>query len=95
VAAIAVEGNDDGVTELILGAHSADPAIARAEFRRVVSAVPPLTAEPDLAAALDTWTGTQDPRVVGGVEVNGVCDVTQCVIYIGLVAGPPQPMRLP
>lgn len=94
-ATIDVDGNDAGVDGFTLAINGTDPAISRTEFRRFVTAVSPLSAQPGLAAALDSWTGAQDPTSVGGVRVNGECDPTQCVIFIRSVDGPNQPLRLP
>jgi hypothetical protein len=95
LAVINVDGNANGVAGFTLSINSVDLALMRAEFLSLVTSVSPLTAEPDLAAALDTWTGTQDPKVFGAARVNGECDATQCVVYITSVDGPLQPLRLP
>jgi hypothetical protein len=95
LAVIDVDGNANGVAGFMLSINAADPGIIRSEFRRVVTSVSPLMAEPDLASALDTWTGTQDPRLVGAARVDGECDATQCNIDISSIDGPIQPLRLP
>lgn len=92
---VLVDGNDAGVAGFDLVIHSTDPAIARDEFRRLVNGVAPLTAQPNLGAALDAWSGSQHPTVVGGAAVNGLCDATQCIVFIGSVDGPTNPLRLP
>lgn len=94
-AVVDVDGNDNGVAGITLAINSTDPAISRTEFRRLTTAVSPLTDQPDLANALDSWTGAQDPKVVGGAEVNGECDATQCLVFITSVDDPTKPLRLP
>jgi hypothetical protein len=93
-ASVDVDGNETGVTGLTLDINSVDPEMSRLEFRRLASAVPPLSAQVGLSTALDTWTGTQDPTHVGGIRVNGLCDATQCIVFIGFVEGPPQPSNV-
>jgi len=96
VAAIVdVEGSDAGVVGLTLDVQSVDPDISRAEFRRIASRVPPLTDEPDLATGLDTWTGPQHPSRIGRVGVNGLCDATQCIVFVRFVEAPAQPSTVP
>lgn len=92
---VLVDGKDTGVAGFSLGIDSTDPAIARDEFRRLATGVAPLTAQPNLAGVLDAWSGAQDPKVVGGARVNGLCDATQCIVFIGSVDGPTNPLRLP
>jgi hypothetical protein len=95
LAVIDVDGNANGTSGFTLSINAADPGIIRGEYRRVVTSVSPLTAEPDLAAALDSWTGRQESQIVGAARVNGACDATQCNIDITSVAGPLQPLHLP
>ena len=91
MAVIDVDGKDSGVVEITLSIATPDPSIMREEFRRLATAIPLLSQQPGMEGALDGWTGAQDPRQVGQAEVNGVCDVTQCIVFIGFLDGPAQP----
>jgi len=90
-AIVDVEGNDDGVVGLTLDISSVDPTFTRAEFQRLANSVSLLRAEPGLVGALDTWSGVQNPVRVGAARVNGECDATQCIVFIGFRDGPVQP----
>ena len=90
-AVVDVDGNDSGVTGLTLAINSADPAISRAEFRRLATSVSLLKADVGMASALDTWTGAQDPTFVGGAHFNGECDATQCLVFVSFADVPTQP----
>jgi len=94
-AVVDVDGNDNGVAGVTIAINSIDPATSRNEFRRLATALSPLTAQPDLGSALDNWTGAQDPKFVGGARVNGECYATQCLVFITSVDGPTEPLRLP
>jgi hypothetical protein len=94
-AGVMVEGNDDGVAGITLVIHSNDPGVIRTEFRRLAAAVPPMSLQPDVDEALDAWTGSPSPMILGGTRVNALCDVTQCIVYIGYREAPAQPLVSP
>lgn len=94
-AGINVDGNETGVSGMALVVSSVDVGVTRAEFQRVARAVPPLSGNPNLVNALDSWGGNPGPTQIAGVRINGLCDATQCIVFIGFVEGPTQPPPVP
>ena len=94
-AGVMVEGNDARLAGITIDINSTDPAVTRAEFRRLAGTVPPMNTQPELMEALSAWTGEQNPMILGKTRVNGLCDATQCIIYIGYLDPPAQPLDSP
>ena len=90
-----VNGNDKGIAEFDIDVREADPALARQAFAEVLAAVPRLSTAPWLAGGLDGWTGPQASRDLNGVHVTGLCDATQCIVFIVNAASPIEPLPLP
>jgi hypothetical protein len=92
---VLVEGNDRDVATFIIGIDDTNPAHVRQEFSRILAEVPPISSAPWIADGLDGWTGPQASRVVHGIRVTGVCDATQCMVFISNAADPIEPLPLP
>jgi len=88
---VGIEGNDRGIAGFTIDVFDTNPALARAAFAEVVTAVPPLASTPSLADALAGWSGPQASQSIDGIGVTAVCDATQCLAYVGLVPTPTQP----
>ena len=94
-AIIGVEGNDGGIANFTIDVFDTDTAVARAAFAEIVKAVPPLATAPSLADGLVGWNGPQASREINGISITGLCDATQCMVFVGLVPSPTQPPALP
>jgi hypothetical protein len=95
LAVIDVDGNDQGVAEIMLSIDSPDPSGIRAEFHRVASGVIPLKIAPLLGEALAAWSGEQEATSLGNARVSSQCDPTQCEVDVTAIDGPLTPLRLP
>ena len=92
---VLVNGNERGIAEFDIGVVATDPALARTTFSELLAVVPPLSTAPWLEDGLAGWTGPQASRVVNGVSVTGVCDATQCLVFVSTAATPLDPLPLP
>lgn len=94
-AIVGIEGNDAGIAEFTIDVFDTDSALARAAFAEIATAVPPLATAPLLADGLVGWNGPQTSLEIDGIGVTGLCDATQCMVFIGLVPSPTQPLAVP
>jgi len=89
-------GHVNGVTGVTLDlTDPSNRALVRREFGRLLAALPPLRAYPTLADPLEGWAGPQQSWVIAGIRETGVCDVTQCMVFISDAASPLQPIPEP
>jgi len=95
VSNVMVEGNERGVATFVIGVDDTDPARMRQTFVEVLSAVPPLSTALWLADGLEGWTGPQASRILNDLRVTGLCDATQCMVFVSNAASPIEPMPLP
>jgi hypothetical protein len=91
---VLVEGNGRGVATFVVGVDDTDPVRMRQAFAEVLAEVPPLSTASWLAAGLDGWTGPQASRSLNGIRVTGLCDATQCMVYVVNAASPIEPLPL-
>ena len=92
---VMVEGNERGVATFVIGVDDTDPVRMRQTFAEVLAEVPPLSTAPWLAAGLEGWTGPQASRILNDLRVTGLCDATQCMVFVSNAASPIEPMPLP
>jgi hypothetical protein len=92
---VLVNGNDRGIAEFDIGVEATDPALVRNTFSELLVVVPPLNTAPWLEDGLAAWIGPQASRVVNGVRVTGMCDETQCIVFVSTAASPLEPLPLP
>jgi hypothetical protein len=92
---VLVNGNDRGIAEFNIVVDDTDPAHVRQAFAEILAAVPPLSTSPWLADGLDGWSGPQASRELNGVGVTGLCDATQCIVFVGNASSPVEPLPLP
>ena len=92
---VMVEGDERGVATFAIGVDDTDPVRMRQTFAEVLAGVPPLSTAPWLAAGLEGWTGPQASRSLNGIRVTGLCDATQCMVFVSNAASPIEPLPLP
>jgi hypothetical protein len=92
---VLVEGNDQGIAGFTIGVDDTDPAFARQAFDEIRAAVPPLAWAPWLAGGLAGWSGPEASLVINEIRVTGLCDATQCLVYIVTATSPIEPLPLP
>ena len=92
---VLVNGNDRGIAEFNIVVDDADPARVRQAFAEILATVPPLSTAPWLADSLEGWNGPQASRDLNGVRVTGLCDATQCIVFVVTASSPIEPLPLP
>jgi hypothetical protein len=89
-----VEGNDRGVSSIILFVSSGDPRDAKAAFADLLHGVRLLSTVPELGAPVERWGGPQEWWDIRGVRLSAECDPDECRIEVAPVAGPLVPLPL-